>query len=257
MKKHLVALTALIIGFSLSIVHAQPGMMRGGMGVPGPRIGAATTKIFGDNPAFTANMEFHAISGGQDMTMPGKFAFLDGKSRFEMDMSEMKGGHMSPQAAEHMKQMGMDKTVSISRPDLKLTYIVYPGLQAYVANAIQDPDAAKPESDFKMDVTKLGEEKVDGHDCVKNKVVVTDSEGTTHTSTVWNATDLKKFPVKIETIENGTTATMLFKDVKLSKPDAAQFEPPSDFKKYDSVMSLMQQEMMKRMGGGMGAPPQH
>jgi len=67
--------------------------------------------------------------------------------------------------------------------------------------------------------------------------------------------DLKKFPVKVETIQEGNNVTMLFKDVKVSKPEAAQFEPPADFKKYDSMMSMMQQEMMKRMGGGMGQPP--
>jgi hypothetical protein len=32
---------------------------------------------------------------------------------------------------------------------------------------------------------------------------------------------------------------MLFKEVKLDKPDDAQFEPPADFTKYDDVMNLM------------------
>ena len=255
MKKHLVVLSTFITGLTLSIAHAQPGMMRGGP-PPGPRLGGDMAKIFGENSAFSANLEFHHSLSGDEVTMPGKIAYLDGRSRFEMDMTEMKGSRMRPESMSHMKQMGMDKTVSISRPDKKVTYIVYPGLQAYIENPIQDPNAGKPESDFKTEVTKLGEEKVDGHDCIKNKVVVTDSEGKTHTSTVWNATDLKKFPVKIESVENGSTATMLFKDVKLSKPDAAQFEPPTDFKKYDNMMALMQQEMMKRMGGGMGTPQQ-
>ena len=79
-------------------------------------------------------------------------------------------------------------------------------------------------------------------------------EAKKHEATVWNATDLKKFPVKIETTEQGQAVTMLFKDVKLSKPEANLFDPPSDLKYY-SMMSLMQQEMMKRMGGGMGMPP--
>jgi hypothetical protein len=48
---------------------------------------------------------------------------------------------------------------------------------------------------------------------------------------------------------------MLFKNVSLAKPAASLFDPPADFKKYDSVQQMMQQEMMKRMGGGMGMPP--
>jgi hypothetical protein len=43
---------------------------------------------------------------------------------------------------------------------------------------------------------------------------------------------------------------MLFKDVKLVKPEASQFEPPAGATKYDSMMNMMQNEMMKRRGGG-------
>jgi hypothetical protein len=106
-----------------------------------------------------------------------------------------------------------------------------------------------------MESTELGKESVDGHACVKNKVTVTDKAGKAHESTVWNATDLKNFPVKITTSEAGAATTMLFKAVKLEKPDPAQFEPPAGFKKYDSLMALMQQEMMSRMGGARGMPP--
>jgi hypothetical protein len=258
MKKYLLVLAAVIAGSTLSTTHAQPGM-RGGMGgpPPGPRLGGDMAKIFGENSAFSATLEMHTTGGpaADGMTMPGKLANLEGKSRFEMDMTQMKSSRMPPQASEQMKQMGMDKMVAIARPDKKLSYLVYPGMQAYVENPLQDPDAAKPESDFKIDTTELGKDTVDGHECVKNKVVVTDKEGKTHESTVWNATDLKKFPVKVETTENGMTVTMQFKDVKLAKPDAGQFDPPSGFKKYDSMMAMMQQEMMKRMGGGAGMPP--
>jgi hypothetical protein len=48
---------------------------------------------------------------------------------------------------------------------------------------------------------------------------------------------------------------MLFKNVSLTKPAASLFDPPAGFKKYDNIQQLMQQEMMKRMGGGMGMPP--
>jgi hypothetical protein len=91
---------------------------------------------------------------------------------------------------------------------------------------------------------------------VKNKVVITDDQGKTHESTVWNAGDLKKFPIKIEMTEDGRTTTMLFKNVKASKPDATLFDPPKSYKKYESQQALMQQEMMKRMGVT-AVPPGH
>jgi hypothetical protein len=177
-------------------------------------------------------------------------AFMDGKSRFEMDLSELKGAKVSAQNMARMKQMGMDKMVSVSRGDLGVSYLIYPGLQAYVESPAQDANAGKPASDFKIETTELGKESVDGHDCVKNKVVVTDGAGKTYESTVWNASDLKNFPVKIVTGESGQEATLHFKEVQLGAPDAAQFDAPSGFTKYDNMMSMMQQEMMKRAGRG-------
>lgn len=251
MKKQRLLLIASAIALTCA-VRAQPGH------TSGPRFTGSMAKLFGENQAFSADMEAQVGAGGdQTMTMPGKLAFDGGKSRFDMDMGAAKGGQMSPHMAEQMKAMGMDKLTSISRPDKKIVYLIYTGLSAYAETPLQDPEATKPASAFKMDKTELGKDTVDGHTCVKNKVVVTDDQGNKHESTVWNATDLKDFPIKIETTEQGgQTMTTLFTNVKLAKPDAAVFDPPSDFKKYDSPQALMQQEMTKRMGG-MNLPPGH
>jgi hypothetical protein len=157
----------------------------------------------------------------------------------------MQGAHIPPQAAARMKQMGMSKTVMINRTDKSVSYMIYPDAQGYVETST--PEKSAPASDYKVDVSKIGDETVDGHACVKNKVVVTDAGGVTHESTVWNATDLKQFPIKIQTkSDKGGDVLLSFKDVKLEKPDDSQFEPPTGFKKYDSMMSLM---MSKAHGG--------
>jgi hypothetical protein len=154
-----------------------------------------------------------------------------------------------------MKSMGMDQMVTIARPDKKAAYLVYPGMQSYTEIQLSKADSAPTGSDYKVEITEIGKETVDGHPCVKSKYVVTDNDGVKHESTVWNATDLKKFPVKIQTTEQGDDVIMLFKNVSLNKPAASLFDPPAAFTKYDNVQQLMQQEMMKRMGGGMGMPP--
>jgi outer membrane lipoprotein-sorting protein len=255
MKNQSKSLLVAILSLTFT-AQAQPGM-RGGMGGPpaGPQFGGDMAKLFGETSGFSATLEMHS-SGGADgeMTMPGKIAFLECKSRFEMDMTQIKSSKVNPQMAGQMKQMGMGEIVTISSPDKKAVWMVYPGMQAYVENPVQDASAATTAADYKSEETELGKETVDGHACVKKKVVVTGKDGKAHESTVWSATDLKGFPVKIETNEGGQTMTMSFKDVKLEKPDAAQFEPPADFKKYDNMMTMMQTEMMKRMGGGRGMP---
>lgn len=246
-------LAAALITLGLTPAFAQFGP-RGG--AQGPQFGGAMDKLFGDHPAFSAVLEFQTSQpGGEAITVPGKFNFDGGKSRFEMNLTETRGTQMPPGAAEHMKAMGMDTVISISRPDRNRLYLVYPGLNSYVEMASPNAVSNSTPDDFKVETEALGKENVDGHDCVKNKVTVTDKEGARHLSTVWNATDLKNFPVKIVTTEPGRGATMLFKTIAFTKPDAATFEPPAGCAKYDNLQTLMMTEIAKHMGG-MGMPPQ-
>ncbi len=238
-------------------IHGQPGRP-GGLGgpPPGPGLSGSTAKLFGDNSTFSADLEIQTSSGDASdaMTMPGKIFFDQGKSRFEIEMTQVKGGKMSPQATAQLKTIGMDRMIMISRPDQKLGYQVYPSMQAYVENAFPEREATGQASDFKIEVTELGKDTIDGHSCIKNKTVVTDKEGVRHESLVWNATDLKRFPIKIENTEGGTKVTMLFREVSFAKPAADVFDPPATAAKYDSMQSMMQQVIMKGLGGG--RPPQ-
>lgn len=254
MKKFLLLVVALI-SLGLAPAFAQFGPRLGGQG---PHFGGALDKLFGDNQAFSATLEFQTSGpNGENLIMPGKLNFDTGKSRFEMNLSEMQGSQMPPAAAAQMKAMGMDTMITISRPDLKLAYIVYPGLNSYAEMASPESSGSINPDDYKVETTELGKETVDNHDCVKNKVVMTDKDGNKHESTVWNATDLKHFPVKIVTSEGGKSAIMLYKNISFTKPAASLFDPPSGFTKYDNVQTMVQTEMMKKIGGGLGQPPAH
>ena len=59
--------------------------------------------------------------------------------------------------------------------------------------------------------------------------------------------------MKIEQTQNGQLTTILFKNIKLTKPDGALFEPPADFTKYASYPEMFRAEMMKNYKGGPGA----
>jgi len=250
MKRSLLLLSLIALALSLSPARAQYGPR-------GPRFDASLSKLFGDNSAFSATLDFQTKDGGSGevMSLPGRLAFHEGKARFEMDITQTRSGRIPPEVAEQMKAMGMGNMIIISRPDKKLAYMIYPGMKAYTENETKDLEDAKAADKWKLAATELGKETVAGHPCVKNKVIVTDDKGDKHESTVWNATDLKQFPVKIETNERNIPVTMVFKDIKLAKPDSAQFEPPKDFKRYDNMQALLQEEMMKRIGGPGGPPP--
>lgn len=250
MKKLFYTAGIFCLGLALAEAQFNPaGLSRA------PRISASMSKLFGDHHAFSASVLVEIKSAKGNMTLPGKLALDEGKSRFEMDMSQAQGSSIPADAAAQMKQMGMDKMVVISRPDEKVSYMVYPELKAYLEVPQKEADGSP--DDFKVEITELGKEVVDGRPTIKNQAVITGKDGKQHQAIVWNATDLKKFPVKMEQNEEGNQVTMTFKDIQLAKPAAAEFQAPSGMEKYDNMMAMMQQVMMKRMGGMPGLPTPH
>jgi Domain of unknown function (DUF4412) len=252
MKTTLPTLVGVFLGVSLLSAPAQPGM--GGPKAPG--FGGSLSKLLGETTAFSSAIEIQTKGpSGDNITLPGKMAFNEGKSRMELDMSKSMGASVPAEAIAQIKAMGMDSIVIIGRPEKKISYMAFPGLKAYFETEIPDTETAEATSKYKVESTELGKETVDGQPCIKYKVIVTDDKGTNHVSTVWKATDLKKFPIKLETTEQEQPLTLVFKDVKFAKPEEALFTPPSGFQKYDNYMALMQQEVMKRMGGAGLTPP--
>lgn len=212
---------------------------------------ASMAKLFGDNKAFTANVATTVKSSDSgSMSMEMKMSMLDGKTRVEIDMGKMTGQGMTLGRAAQMKQMGMDKSVNIIRPDKKVNYTVFPGMSAYAETTMSDKQVTDAMDNSKIEKTSLGKETVGGHPCEKNKVTITSDTGEKHVVLVWNALDLKSFPVQMQIDEDGSTIVMKYTDIHVEKPDAKLFEPPAGFTKYSNMQAMMQGEMMKRAGVG-------
>jgi len=243
MKTHVLAL--LIFASSSLLTRAQfnPG---------GPQTGvnAAMIKLFGDHTAFSsrANVRMLDNSGTESMSLPLKMTMRDGKVRAELDLGQVKSREMSPEIAASLKQMGMDRMITIMRPDRKTMFYIYPSLQAYAEMPMPKDDLAQLQGKASIQSTKLGAETIDGHPCEKNKVIVTDESNRKTQAIVWNASDLKKFPVQMQIDQPDAKVIMRYSDVDLKSPDAQQFDAPAGFKKYDSVEKMMQETMMKNLG---------
>jgi len=215
-----------------------------------PGLDAALTKLFGNNNAFTATATARLLDEKETetMSMPMSYALLDGKIRSEIDMTQVKSKQMPAEANAMLKQMGVDKMVSIVRPDKQTQFVVYPTARAYAEMPISKGTNGGGNQDYKIESTKLGTETVDGHPCVKNKVTISSQDAEKHEAVVWNATDLKDFPVKMQMAQaGGGTLVMTYSNIKLEKPDAKLFEPPADFEKHASVEKLLQSVMMKML----------
>lgn len=258
MKKNMLLAMALALGVGVHQLSAQFGP--GGMGdftMRGlPKFDGKFNRVFGENTAFSGELEVQLpSSSGETKSIPAKVCSLDGRMRLELDMASLGGANLPPDAAAQMKAMGMDRMVLLNDPAKKTAYMIYPGLESYVEFEQKDAEDAKAAEKHKLETTELGKETITGHPCVKNKVVITDDKGATHEFTTWNATDLKKFPLKIVTSQGGKEVTMLFKNPKLAKPDAALFELPKNHQRYGNFMEMMQEAMMKKFGGAPGTAP--
>jgi hypothetical protein len=242
MKSRVAVLAMVTFGFSLTMATAQPAM-RGPSGVPrpAPRLSGYMARLFAGNSGFTATLEFQSFAPGSvtGIIVQGKLSYLNGESRFEIDTPSDKDPNLPPLDSIILGQIGMDRTLVISCPDKNADYFVYPGLKAYVQSPLPPAELTAATEDYSVNVNFAGDENVMGQNCVKNNVTVTGADGVTHELTVWNATDLNNFPIKIETTEGDSTVIMLFRDLVLGAPDAAQFAPPSGFKKYTDFANLV------------------
>ena len=209
---------------------------------PQTGINAAMIKMFGDIKAFNAKADVRVLDKDSKETssMPMTMALRDGKLRAEMDLSEAKMTGVPPEALPMLKQAGMDKMVSLVQPDKKMTTLIYPNIQSYVEMPV-----AEEEVSGTVETKDLGEEKIGTHTCKKVKLTSTDAKGKTQEALVWQAKDLKNFPVQMEMKQKANTVVVKFQDPKLEAPPAAQFELPAGYSKYPSFQALLQAAMMK------------
>ena len=250
MKVVWLALAASLASGAGGIAHAQMSAGRP------PGWNAAMTKLFGDIKAFSAKAEMRALdkSGQPAIQVPMNFALMDNKVRLDIDMTQLKGPQAPPDQVALLKQMAMDRVACIVALDKKAMQLIFPSLAAYVETPLPEDEAAALNKDLKLHKTPLGKETIDGHPCVKNRVVMTDARGQKAEALVWNATDLKDFPVQMQMNDKETTVVMRYNEVRLGKPDAKQFDAPAGFTKHADMQQLMvaiaQKQSQKGSQGG-------
>ena len=214
---------------------------------PQTGINAAMIKMFGDTKAFNAKAEVRVLDKDQKETssIPMTMGLREGKLRAEMDLAEAKMAGLPPDAVPMLKQAGMDKMISLVQPDKKITTLVYPNIQSYVEMPV-----AEEEVSGTVESKDLGEEKIGTHTCKKVKLTSTDAKGKTQEAFVWQAKDLKNFPVQMEMKQKSNTVIVKFQDPKFEAPPASQFELPASYTKYANFQGMMQAAMMKMFSNG-------
>ena len=215
-------------------------------------VSATLTKFFGDLKEFSAKATVRVLDKAQTETMntPMDFALLDGRIRVDFDLTKMQ--KMPPEAAQQLRQMGMEKVSAIIRPDKKEMYLLVHVMQSTVTMPLPAEEAEAIDKPPKVEKSELGKETIDGHPCVKNKLTLTDAKGQKRDAPTWNASDQKDFPVQIQTTEKDNTLILRFSQVQFAKPEAKQFEPPAGYTKYSDMQEMMMGAAAKALGGQSG-----
>lgn len=194
-------------------------------------LNAAFVKLFGNVSAFSARLDTQVLdkSDKEWVRMPMQFAALDNKIRMDINLEQTTSRDLPASTISGLKNAGMERIVSIFRPDQKMTLILYPGSKKYMIMALAKGESEAMQKGLQVEKTALGKEKIDGHACVKNKVVIKNQQGPVLEATTWNAADLQDLPIQIETKEKDKRVIMRFTQVQFAKPDAKQFDVPADY----------------------------
>lgn len=211
-------------------------------------VSASLIRLFGTNNVFTAQAEVQVL--GKDnkeiIGTPMNFTLLGNKIRVEVDVAKMRN-KLQPDAAAQMKPLGFDNVISVIRPETRTNLIIFPKLRAYVKLDMPPNEAEAFLRKAKIERTTLAKEKMEGYQCVKQRVVITDDDGQKSEATVWTATDLRNFPVCVATKEKEGVVTVRFRKVQFSAAAVAQFEPPAGFSEYADMQALMAGPVVKFM----------
>jgi hypothetical protein len=222
-----------------------------GPGSPG--VSASLIRLFGTNTAFSAQVQYQLL--GKDnqerIGAPMKLARLNNRIRVDVDMAQMRHREEADAMAK-LKPLGLDQVVSVIRPDLGVTLVAFPKLRSVVKLPMPPQEADAFVKPGKMERTRIGQENMEGHPCVKYRVVALDDQGKRHEATVWNATDMRDFPVCVATREGTDTVIMRFRQVQFVRPDAATFESPAGFTESASIEALMAGPAAKYFLSGSG-----
>jgi hypothetical protein len=195
--------------------------------------------LLGPSAAFTATAQVSG-EGPKDpdnFHMDVTYTMLGDDLRTGTDLAKLRSRNACDIAQGRLQEMGMDETVMIRLPELKTSFVVYPRARAYVEMPLTWRERLK--AIVEVQRKRIGEAVLDGHPCIKYRLQVTNATGAENDVVIWEATDLKNFPIQMRFEIPPSTFNILFQNVKLDPPDVNLFYPPLDYDRYATLRELV------------------
>lgn len=113
-------------------------------------------------------------------------------------------------------------------------YMVMNGMCMQMATQPQQNPFAQAQ-DATIDRSPAGTDTVDGHACKVENLTVTSHNGKATKMKVWEADDLKGFPVKVEMQTEKGPVTVEYKDISFDAPAVSLFTHPQDCRQMPAM----------------------
>ena len=109
------------------------------------------------------------------------------------------------------------------------------GMCMQMPSSGQQPNPFSQAQGATVERSPAGTDTVDGHACKVENLTVTPQNGQPTKMKVWEADDLKGFPVKVEMQSSRGPITVQYKDVSLSEPDPSLFTHPDNCRQMPAM----------------------
>lgn len=238
----------MVLAGLLGALNSAPAQLS--MGEP-TGVNSAFVHLFAPNTNWTAKVDVQALDGQRKewVSLPMEMTMQGSSIRMDMNLEQLKSKELPGIAILGLKQAGMTRVTTLVRPDLKATYVVYPGARSYLNLPVEGADLEAMQKGYQTERGALGKAAVEGRVCEKNRMVVKSGGSVALEAVTWNAPELSGFPVVVETTERDKTIIMKFRDVKFAAPDKKIFELPAGYTEYRNAQAMIL-GIMKQMVSG-------
>ncbi len=213
-----------------------------------PKMKAVFSKLLAETPEFSASavVETFTTNGVLQMKMPMNFALTADRMRQEIDVM---GLSLLPPEVRTAAQKGhLDKIVIITQTDTRKIFLLFPRVQAYVQYPI--PEAVLDEMTARANSVNIlrkefAQETIENHLCTQVKLVVMETNRPPEFALLRCATDLNRFPIRMDILTPTSTTKFAFEEVSLKRPEASLFEVPTKYAELPDSAAVSRYAMGK------------
>jgi hypothetical protein len=145
-----------------------------------------------------------------------------------------------PDQVEKKKKRPVAGLIFIWDANLRQGWTLSEALQGYAP-----VNAGLAATNVQIDSSAGISEVIDNHPCHRYEARITCSDGSVALYKVWQADDLRHFPLRIQSNTGGKPMTLDFSDVLFDPPSQTLFNPPDGFVRYDTSVALMNELIIR------------